>query len=121
MYYRLTPKGEAYRTSLLRQIESFQEEFSTAYSRGVQKPKWNYLLGRRAYILDAIYTGTDIEADTERSTSHLEEHKWPKRASSFRESQKRELNELVRLGYVEAKEESFADAYHKKQAELSEP
>ena len=121
MNYRLTPKGEAYRTKLLGQMESFQEEFSTAFERGVQKPKWNYLLGRRAYILDAIFTCTDIEADTERSASHLEEHKWPKRASTFRESQKRELNELVRLGYVEAKEESFADDYYKRQAELGKP
>jgi len=121
MNYKLTPKGEAYRTKLLGQIESFQEEFSTAFKRGAQKPKWNYLLGRRAYILDNIHTGRDIESDVESSASHLEEQKWPKRADTFRSSIKRELNELIRLGYVEAAKEGFADAYYKKQAEIGGP
>jgi len=121
MNYKLTPKGEDYRTKLLGQIDSYQEEFATAFDRGAQKPKWNYLLGRRAYILDSIHTGRDIESDVESSASSLEEQKWPKRADTFRSSIKRELNELIRLGYVEAKEESFADTYYKRQAEMGRP
>ncbi len=100
MHYKLTPKGETYRIILLKQISLFQEKFSTAQARRVLKPKWNYPLGQRAYILDAIYTGTDIKADIERTVSYLIEQKWPGRAKVYRKTIERNLDELIVLGYV---------------------
>ncbi len=101
MKLELTQKGEAYLSKLRRRSEESLEEFKTASDRGSSFPKYDYVQGRRLYILEKIHAGQNLIASLVWSENRHKQYVRPQRAYTFKDVAMRELNELVRLGYVE--------------------